>query len=272
MVERDARSVDADSKDGGGVRAVERAIDILQSFSPERPALTVPELQQSTGLARPTLYRLLATLVGKGMVRAEGEPQRFSLDHAAARLGQIWLSRVDITVSARPIIERLRDDTDETAALFVLRAGRQFCVLEAGSRQALSMSRGLGEMEHIAKGASGKAILAFMEEARALQTIVGDGSIERTRFLADLAAIRKQGYAISHAEVFVGAISIAAPVFDQAGAVVGCIGLFGPQARLPSGKLPAVIKKVVDAAHELSCELGAAPSVRPTTGKPRRTA
>lgn len=251
----------------GGVRAVERAIDILQSFSPERPTLTVPELQRSTGLTRPTLYRLLATLAGKGMVRAEGEPQRFSLDYAAARLSQVWLSRVDIVVSARPVIEGLRDATDETAALFVLRDGRQFCVLEAGSRQALSMSRGLGEMEHIAKGASGKAILAWMEESRALQ-MIPEEPLPCAAFLADLAAIRSDGHAISRAEVFLGAVSIAAPVFDRAGDVVGSIGLFGPEARMTARKLPAAIAQVVEAARALSAELGATTMARsPLAGR-----
>ena len=257
-----------DNKEGGGVRAVERAIDILQSFSPEHSALTVPELQRSTGLARPTLYRLLATLAGKGMIRAEGDPQRFSLDYGAARLSQVWLSRMDIAVSARPIIERLRDDTGETAALFVLRDGRHFCVLEANSRQALAMSRGLGEMEHLAKGASGKAMLAFLDETRALQTIAGDRTIKPAIFLADLATIREQGYAISHGEVFVGALAIAAPVFDSAGSVVGSVGLFGPEARLPASKLPNTIKQVMQSAKVLSGALGAPDSMRPA--KPKR--
>jgi DNA-binding IclR family transcriptional regulator len=183
------------------------------------------------------------------------------LDHAAARLSQVWLSRFDITAAARPIVERLRDDTDESAGLFVLRDGRQFCVLEATSRQALAVSRGLGEIEHIARGASGKAILAFLDEARAFEIIPTKKAPPRTGLLADFARIRSAGYAISHAEVFVGAVAIAAPVFDRTGGVVGSIGLYGPEARMPAKRLPGAIRLVVDAARALSAELGSAHAV-----------
>ena len=245
-----------DEQQGGNVRAVERAIAILRSFTVEQPAMTVPELQRKTGLSRPTLYRLLATLAGTGMIRSEGEPQRFSLDHEAARLGRVWLSRIDISASARPILERLRDATDETAALFLLRAGRQFCAVEVTSRHALAMSRGLGEMELMARGASGKAILAFLSEEQALATIPGSPANARATLLKDLETIRRHGYAVSHGEIFVGAIAIAAPVFKQGSQVVGSVGLFGPEARMPEQSLAGAVEQVLAAAQALSAELG----------------
>ena len=42
--------------------------------------MSVLEIQKKVPLSRPTLYRLLQTLAAKGLVRAEGEPQRFALD------------------------------------------------------------------------------------------------------------------------------------------------------------------------------------------------
>ena len=241
----------------GNVRAVERAIDILQSFTIEQSAMTVPDLQRKTGLSRPTLYRLLTTLAGKGMVRSEGDPLRFSLDHAAARLGRVWLSRVDLASSARPILERLRDDTNETAALFLLRGGRQFCAAEATSRQALAMSRGLGEMEHMTRGASGKAILAFLPQNQVLAAMPRNSPAKiRSALLHDLQVVRQDGFATSYGEIFVGAIAIAAPVFDHAGQVVGSIGLFGPEARMPPDKMPHAVTLVIGAARSLSAELG----------------
>src|SRR5687767_886490 len=63
---------------GDGVRAVERAVDVLFSFTRE-PVLDMAALQASTGLSRPTLYRLLHTLEGKGLVYSFGTPRRFQL-------------------------------------------------------------------------------------------------------------------------------------------------------------------------------------------------
>src|SRR6266849_4173336 len=99
------------------VRAVERAIEILQSFSVGKPSMSVVELQKTVRLSRPTLYRLLHTLVAKGLVRADGEPQRFTLDHGVAQLAHVWMSALDASNAAGPIISRLRDQTGETSAL-----------------------------------------------------------------------------------------------------------------------------------------------------------
>ena len=62
-----------------GVRAVDRAIAILQCFTPDQPAMSVIEIQKRVGLSRPTLYRLLQTLAQRDLIQAEGEPQRFRL-------------------------------------------------------------------------------------------------------------------------------------------------------------------------------------------------
>ena len=56
------------------IRAVERAMDVLKCFGPETPTLSVTDLQRRLGLSRPTLYRLLHTLEGKGMIRIDSVP------------------------------------------------------------------------------------------------------------------------------------------------------------------------------------------------------
>lgn len=244
------------------VRAVERAVDILQSFSVDQPLLSVLELQRRVGLSRPTLYRLLDTLAAKGLIRSVGVPQRYTLDHGVAKLAHAWFSNIDATQVARPLIEQLWTETNETAALFILRNDRRLCVMELTSRHALAISRGLGETEHIARGASGKAILAFLgaeDIARLLKTAPKE--IDRKRLARDLARVRETGYAITRGEVFVGALAIAAPFFDHTGHVGGAVGLFGPQARIDEATAARYVQLVVTAARRLSVELGHAPSI-----------
>lgn len=67
------------------VRAVDRAIEILQYFSADKPSMSVLDIQERVSLSRPTLYRLLQTLASKGLVRAFGDTQRFSLDYGGGQ-------------------------------------------------------------------------------------------------------------------------------------------------------------------------------------------
>jgi IclR family acetate operon transcriptional repressor len=252
-------SVDGGRGEAEGVRAVERAVDILQAFSPARPSMSVVELQRVLGLSRPTLYRLLQTLASKGLIRADGEPQRFSLGPGIMSLAHVWMSRVDVAQLARPILERLRDETAETAALFVLRDDKRLCVLELTSPHPLAISRGMGETEHISRGASGKAILAHALRDKGLADsfwrTLPEGS-DRERLLEDLARTREDGFAISRSEKCVGAVAIAAPFFDHSGQVAGSIGLFAPEARLGEERIPHSARLVTEAARRLSEELG----------------
>ncbi len=241
------------------VRAVDRALAVLHAFSAEAPLLSVLDLQARTGLARPTLYRLLQALEARGLVRAEGEPRRFALGAGVMTLAQVWLSGLDIRRLAQPLLERLRDTTGETAALFLLRDGRRLCVAECVSRQVLAMARGVGETEHISRGASGRAMLAFAPAGSAWLNAALDGlpaGMDRATLAAELAAIRSRGYALSRGEVFRGAVAIAAPLFDHSGQVAGSVALFGPEARLQTAEIDAAASLLVAAGRALSRELG----------------
>jgi DNA-binding IclR family transcriptional regulator len=239
------------------VRAVDRAIAILQCFSAEKPAMSVLEIQRRVGLSRPTLYRLLQTLAATGLIKAEGDPQRFRLAHGVMELAHVWLAGLNKVDVARPILERLREETGETAALFVFREQKRICVLELESHHALTIARGVGDTGDITLGASGKAILAFLDEAQRDTILDQLGNKARRAELAKaLETVRSRGYATSHGEVFVGAVALASPIFNHNGEVAGCLGVFGPKARVRDADIARFGKLVVEAAAALSSELG----------------
>jgi IclR family transcriptional regulator, acetate operon repressor len=244
-----------------GVRAVERAIGILEAFSKNKTSMSVIEIQKAVGLSRPTLYRLLETLASKGLIRAHGTPQRFSLDYAVGRLAQSWLSGLDPVAAARPILERLHEETKETVALMTIRDQQSLCVLEFPSPHVLAVSRGIGPMGHLGRGASGKAILAFMDDKTveiALKTLPKD--VDKKLLLDDLAKVRRDKFRISRGEVFAGAVSIASPFFDHTRRVAGSIAVFAPEARVTEDWIARMTKRCVGAAAELSAALGFSPS------------
>lgn len=245
------------------VRAVDRAIAILQCFTADKPALSVLDIQRRVGLSRPTLYRLLQTLAATGLVKAEGDPQRFRLAHGVMELAHVWLAGLNKVDVARPILEGLREATGETAALFVLREQKRICVLELESHHALTIARGVGDTGDITLGASGKAILAYLDEKRrdAILDKVTNKA-RRDELIKALDIVRSRGFATSHGEVIVGAIAFAAPTFNHNGEVAGCVGVFGPQARVKDSDIARFGALVMQAANAISLQsgYGAAPN------------
>lgn len=239
------------------VRAVDRAIAILQCFTPEQPSMSVIEIQKRVGLSRPTLYRLLHTLASREMIDAEGDPQRFKLAHGVMKLSHVWLNGLDVVATARPIVESLRDQTGETAALFKLQDDLSICILEFASRHVLSISRGVGHSLKIAQGSTGKAMLAFLEPQRQAEFLSGiPANAQRKRLENSLKAARQSGYATSRGEIFVGAVAVSAPYFDHRGSVVGSVGLYGPEARINDRKITEYSALVREAGRKISTLLG----------------
>jgi IclR family transcriptional regulator, acetate operon repressor len=250
------KSPDADTA-MTGVRAVDRAIAILQCFTPEQPAMSVIEIQKRVGLSRPTLYRLLHTLAARDLIHAEGDPQRFKLAHGVMKLSHVWLNGLEVVAVARPIVEGLRDLTGETAALFRLQHDLGICILECQSRHELSISRGVGHSLKITQGSTGKAMLAFMDPPRQAELLSNMlANAPRTQLEETLKAARRNGYATSRGEIFVGTVAVSAPYFDHRGSVVGSIGLYGPQARISDDKIVEYSKLVREAGRKISVLLG----------------
>lgn len=229
----------------GSVRAVVRALDILRCFTTDRPVLSVAEFGKQLRLSRPTLYRLLRTLQQAGFVQADGEPLRFRLGPAIGPLVQVWSSNLSLQQLSAPVLERLRDDTGETVAILVRHGDQRVCVAELPGREALTIVRGLGNSAPLARGASGKAILAHvtdMAAARGHET--------------QLVRIRRAGYAVTRGEVMPGVAAVAAPFFNRSGEVAGSIAVYAPEVRLNTRRERDTARLVIDAAAKISSLLG----------------
>jgi IclR family transcriptional regulator, acetate operon repressor len=239
------------------VRAVERAIDVLECLASERHGLAIGKVEKRVALSRPTLYRILATLIRRGFVRKDGDPPRYSLDIGAGRLADAWTNSLDVVKLAAPLMMDLLDRYDETIALYLRKDNIRFCVVEMPSRQALSYSRGLGHSGSLIRGASGLAMLAYMNVDEATRVIAQECDLGQARILRKkLLEIRRAGYAISTGDFIVGAQAIASPVLDRRGEVIGSLGLFGPSVRFSAKRISECAKAVKHSASLLSTQLG----------------
>jgi IclR family acetate operon transcriptional repressor len=247
-------------KSGEGVRAVDRALDVLTAFEPGDSELLVADLVKRVSLSRPTLYRLLHTLESKGFVVSSGEPQRFRLGPAVARLAHVWSSTLDLSEIARPVMSEAWALTAETVALFVPRGDMRLCVAEMQSPQPISFRRGVGYSEKLVRGASGRAILAFTPLKPGQLEAYAAGTNTDLGWLNDqLRVTRERGYAIGHNELIQGAYAVAAPFFDRTGMVAGSLGVFGPDVRLTEARMHEFGLALCAMAGQLTKDLGGMP-------------
>jgi IclR family transcriptional regulator, acetate operon repressor len=239
------------------VRAVGRALEILLAFTEEDPELSAGELLKRVDLSRPTLYRLLYTLQEHGFLVSLGEPQRFRLGPSVARLAHVWKSTLDLSTLAQPVLRRIWQETRETVALFVPQGHLRLCLAELASPQPLNFKRGVGYTERIVLGATGRAILAYMEPTvEQLRAYLQGTGVDLNELQAELSTTRKRGYSTSRSELISGAVAVAVPFLDRSGQVAGSIGVFGPEVRLDASRQKEIAKLLLEESVRLSEALG----------------
>src|SRR3989441_1845457 len=87
------------------VQSLERGLAVIRAFSRERPALTLSEIADLTGLTRAAARRFLITLRDLGYVGSDGRV--FSLRPRVLELGYSYLSSLPVWEIAPPPPEGL---------------------------------------------------------------------------------------------------------------------------------------------------------------------
>lgn len=248
----------------GGSQTVDRALQILECFTLERPSLTLTELSELTGLTVPTTHRLLKALECRNFLLIDERTKRYSLGSGAMRLAGVIMQRDDLQAVVLPHLERLRAISEETTALYWYVDGARVCVLELVSRHFIRMSSGTGRRYPLYAGASGKAILAFLPNStindildKAEREGVGP-LINRSReaMMSELREIRSRGYATSYAEVVAHAAAVAAPIIDASGHPIAAINVTGPERRFDDQHIQALTGTLVDTVKTVETQMG----------------
>lgn len=245
----------------GGVQSLERAFDLLERMADAGGEVGLSELSTSSGLPLPTIHRLMRTLVDCGYVRQQPN-RRYALGPRLIRLGET-ASRL-LGTWARPYLAELVDATGETANMALLDGDEVVYVAQVPSRHSMRMFTEVGRRVLPHSTGVGKALLAHVppEEVRALLARTGmPAATERTitdpdAFLAELAHIRAQGYAVDDNEQEMGVRCLAVTVPGSPSAAA--ISISGPAGRVTDAATEKIVPVLQAAARHLSAALAGA--------------
>ncbi|CAN7332038.1 IclR family transcriptional regulator domain-containing protein [Variovorax sp. LjRoot178] len=251
------------SSTGEGPGTLEKALDVLDAIGAASEGLAQSELAEQLDLPRTTVYRLLATLVARGLVRRDPLRKVYCLGFRCFEMARQAYAMPDLVAAAALELRALRDLTGETSYLATL-DGREVISLErCDGAHSQRSAAALGQRKPVHCTSQGKAILSAMpDEAR--DAIVRDAVLkpltpltitDRRRLQAELRITRARGYAIDDEEIVLGVRCVGAPVVDAAGQVRGAISVAGPAYRLTRARLELLGPEVADAARRVGAQL-----------------
>ncbi len=219
---------------GPTVGVLDKSVAILDAL--ESTPLSLSDLVTATGLSRATAHRLAVALCGHGLVQRDAGglfrlgPRLLGL---AASVRERFLAD-----TAQDILDDLRNQTGESAQLFVRVGGERLCVAVAESTQGLRTIVRVGEVLTMERGSAATAL---------------SGTIARGEAVASVA------------ERQAGVASVSAPV-EQGGVVVAAISVSGPIERLGTAPLDRHGSAVVQAANLLEARLADSASIEGLVG------
>lgn len=245
-----------------GVRAVQRALDVLDALAESPEGRTVAQLGDAASLPKSSLFRYLATLEARGYVERDGERGRFRVGR---RLGPLHSRRLELVArAARPRLDALRDRFQETVNLGVLDGGRVTYLQIVESPQAMRFAAREGDRDPIHSTSLGKAIASQLSPEHVLRILESEGMPKLTlrtitdpeAFLAELEEVRRRGFASDNGENEEGGRCVAVPL-----ALVGvraAISISAPAFRFSLDQVElvaaALIRSAQSVAHELTRE------------------
>ena len=219
----------------GNVRAVDRALAILQSFEDGDAAVPLVEIARRAGLHLTTALRLLGTLEGQGFVQ-RAAAGGYGLGPQLLMLGERFRRSLRLEDQVLPALDRLRSGSQESAAFFVREGTHRRCLFRQDSPQPVRTVAQVGEVAPLGIGAYGRALVALEGEPRPCLPIV------------------------SHGERLPEVVAVAAPVLDGRGAVAGALGITMPRYRFDPAAEARCLPLVVREAVALTCALGGDPA------------
>jgi len=247
---------------------VVKAFTLLEGLARSDVPRGISDLARGYRLSKSNVHRLLQTLTRLGYVQPDGGG-RYVVTLKVWELGTRVISRVDVGRLARPVMERLTAETQETVHLSVLdhAASEIVYVDKIESQHPIRAYSEVGGRAPAHCVATGKALLAHqpaavVEGAAQCLTASTPRTIRSTGELhKQLAQIRQQGYAVNYGEWREQVRGIARAIWDANRVPVAAIGISGPADRFGQRSIQRFVPSVLRAADDISRALGGVPPV-----------
>lgn len=221
-----------------GVGVIDKSVLVLETLR-DRPR-SLAELVDATGLPRPTAHRLALALEHHGLVDRDASG-RFVIGPTLVR----WGNGADpLGQAATDVVQRLRDATGESAQVYRRTGDQRLCIAAAEPQSGLRDTVPVGALLTMQAGSAAQVLAAWLPTSDRRSLLVGAAFGD-----AELATVRRQGWAHSIGQREPGVASLSMPVFGVDDQVIAAVSISGPIERLaaPTTRQRRALQAAADA-------------------------
>jgi len=236
---------------------------ILDALGSATSVLTVREIAAQLKLPRPTVYRLLQTLIPGGIVMVTGNG--FAIGQKVLALAAQRLGQIEIRSLGKPLLAELSLHCRETVHMGLLEQGRVVYIDKIDSPGPLRMASAVGKIVPAHSTALGKVMLAYLppEAAQTILQVHGmprltaNTIVQPDQFFRERELIRTRGYSIDNAENEEGVRCVAGAIFNHSAEIAGAVSVSGSVHTVTLERARRTLgPEVRDVAKKISAALG----------------
>jgi len=229
----------------------------------QRGVAGVTEVAAELDVHKSTAFRLIGALESGGLIDQDGERGKYRLGLGILRLAAATAGQLELPTESRSICRRLAAELDEAVNIAILDDTEAMNILQEYGTSSITGRNWIGQRTALHATATGKVLLAYADAVTRKRVLGGQlhrftgHTVTRVAVLeAELATVRRQGWAETSEELEIGLNGVAAPIHDATGKVIAAVGASGPSHRLSPDLFPTVAARLVVGAREIGARLG----------------
>lgn len=185
-----------------------KAKDILDFILTAPDAPTLAEISAGLKASKPTVFKILTTMTGLGLLWRDAQTKQYFLGTQFAAYGQKALTGFNIAKVARPFLLQLRDETQETINLGIVRNDLVVLIEKLESPNSITLHSTIGGTMNLYSSAMGKVILSTYDQPtlthylaqHQLTPLTAHTITEPAVLTTELGAVADSGIAIDNEE------------------------------------------------------------------------
>lgn len=249
------------------VQSVYHALQLFEVFrtAEKKEEFGVTELSKTLGLHKNNVFRLLATLESRGYIEQNNFTENYRLGIGIFNLGQKFVNKLGLLKLAKPFMEKIVAETNESVYIGILRDGVVIYLDIVEADQTVRIVSRVGKDAPAYCTAIGKIQLAYASEEEINKVYLGarlkkytDNTITSLPELKKhLKVVGEKDYAFDDEEFEEDVRCVAVPIKDYLGVPVAALSVSGPTSRMDYDRMNNEILPVVQKyAREISKRLG----------------
>jgi IclR family transcriptional regulator, KDG regulon repressor len=247
------------------IQSIMRAARVLEVVSQSTEGVRLKDIASELHLGSSTVYNIAYTLCQLNLLRQDDKTNKYQLGFRTLQLGNRYLDSLSLYNIAQPVVMELVERFNESFYLTILEGHTMLPLIRIESTHSVRATRTANAMANAHATAMGKVLLASFSQEELHRYIREKGPLEKytvhtiateEALIAELAKVRREGYALDLEESELGINCMSTPIRNHRTTVIAALGTSIPTQRYSQQVRKSILPHLKKAGQNISTELG----------------